>query len=53
MKVGDRVVVIPYIGEKYRKLTRGTVIYINKEHHYYTVRLDDGYCQSFKTGTNE
>lgn len=53
MKVGDRVAVIPYTGEKERKLTRGTVIYINKAHHYYTVRLDIGYCQSFAAGTNE
>lgn len=53
MNVGDRVLVIPYNGDKERKIHRGTVIYINKAHHYYTVRLDAGYCQSFKTGTNE
>lgn len=52
MNIGDRIAVTPYIGEK-DNIQHGTVVYINKTHNYYTVRLDAGYCQSFKEGTSE
>lgn len=53
MKVGDRVTVFPYIGDKDKAPARGTVIYINRAHRFYTVRLDAGYCQCFAKGTSE
>ncbi len=53
MKIGDRILVTADNGERKGPPQPGTVVYINREHRYYTVLLDAGYRQSFKEGTTE
>lgn len=52
--VGQAVQAHPFFGiDNVPGKLPAVVVYVNKAHHYFTVRFASGYCEAFRIGAKE